>query len=110
MMAVGRLGNSKGIGLERVGVEVDKEGKIKGMFNHELEQTSVTNIYSLGDVNQFSPELQPIAKKSGYLLGVRLANMHNNNLNNIHLYFDYSNYPTTIFSPTEYSLVGLSEE
>ena len=37
MMAVGRLGNSKGIGLERVGVEVDKEGKIKGMFNHELE-------------------------------------------------------------------------
>jgi pyruvate/2-oxoglutarate dehydrogenase complex dihydrolipoamide dehydrogenase (E3) component len=37
MMAVGRVANSKGIGLERVGVEVDKDGKIKGMFNEELE-------------------------------------------------------------------------
>ena len=57
MMAVGRQANTKHLGLERIGVLLNKDGKIRGMFENEVEKSNVTNIYSIGDVNEFSPEL-----------------------------------------------------
>lgn len=53
--------------LEKVGVETEK-GKVKGN-KEEYEKTNISNIFSVGDVNSLMPELQPIAAKSGGLLG-----------------------------------------
>ncbi len=55
----------------------------------------------------------PVAQKSGHLLAHRLKlRMQQTPEEQILKSFstDYSHIPTTVFSPTEYSYVGLSEE
>jgi pyruvate/2-oxoglutarate dehydrogenase complex dihydrolipoamide dehydrogenase (E3) component len=48
LIAVGRVPNSNGLGLEAAGVEVDGKGFVK--VNERLE-TNVPGIYALGDIN-----------------------------------------------------------
>ncbi len=48
LVSIGRQPNSKGIGLEAVGVETDGRGYI--VVNDKLE-TSAPNVYAIGDVN-----------------------------------------------------------
>lgn len=48
LVSIGRQPNSKGIGLETVGVETDGRGYI--VVNDKLE-TSAPNIYAIGDIN-----------------------------------------------------------
>lgn len=48
LVSIGRQPNSKGIGLETVGVETDGRGYI--VVNDKLE-TSAPNVYAIGDVN-----------------------------------------------------------
>ena len=56
----------------------------------------------------------PVAQKSGKLLAHRIAARMNKTLGEQELLdrfsTDYRAIPTTVFSPTEYSFVGLSEE
>lgn len=56
----------------------------------------------------------PVAQKSGRLLAHRLAGRIHNTHTEAQLLekfsTDYNNIPTTVFSPTEYSFVGLTEE
>lgn len=47
--------------------------KIIGGFQDEAEQTSVENIYALGDILENIPELTPVASKSAVLLAKRIA-------------------------------------
>jgi pyruvate/2-oxoglutarate dehydrogenase complex dihydrolipoamide dehydrogenase (E3) component len=57
------------------------------------------------------PELTSTAVKMGNALGRRLAHRVKNVEFSNHLMFsDLSNYPTTIFTPLEYSSCGLGEE
>ncbi|XP_077457256.1 thioredoxin reductase 2, tandem duplicate 2 [Stigmatopora argus] len=101
LWAVGRAPETKALGLNKLGVQLDKEtGKIIVGVD---ESTSVPNIYALGDISQGRPELTPTAIKSGKLLARRLAG-HSKELMNYH------NVPTTVFTPLEYGCVGLSEE
>ena len=59
------------------------------------------------------PELMPVAQKSGKLLAHRIYHRMKGDLaeDKILKSFstDYNLIPTTVFSPTEYSFVGLSE-
>ena len=48
LIGIGRSLNSKGIGLEELGIEVSKRGEI---ITDELMKTNIDNIYAIGDVN-----------------------------------------------------------
>lgn len=54
----------------------------------------------------------PVAAKSGHFLAKRIAERvkSGQNLELPNLQLNYKGIPTTIFSPLEYSFVGMSEE
>ncbi|KAL1521954.1 hypothetical protein AB1Y20_021600 [Prymnesium parvum] len=107
LLAVGRDVCTRGIGLEAAGVEVSPNGKIPV----KSEQTNVPNIYAIGDVvdgDKLSPpsnltELTPVAIQAGKLLAQRLYGGKT-------LEMDYTNVPTTVYTPLEYGCVGMTEE
>ncbi|KRX95068.1 Thioredoxin reductase 2, mitochondrial, partial [Trichinella pseudospiralis] len=87
--------------LWAIGVKCDsKSGRI---LVNEKDQTTVSNIYAIGDIQHGRPELTPVAIKAGKLLARRLYS-------DSQLLMNYNNIPTTVFTPVEYSCVGLSEE
>nr|XP_057926291.1 thioredoxin reductase 2, tandem duplicate 2 isoform X2 [Doryrhamphus excisus] len=101
LWAVGRAPETKALGLNKLGVQLDKKtGKIIVGVD---ESTTVPNIYAFGDIGQGRPELTPTAIKAGKLLARRLAGRSTALMN-------YDNVPTTVFTPLEYGCVGLSEE
>lgn len=100
--AVGRVAETKGLGLENLkNIKINNNnGKI---ICNENDQTSIPHIYCIGDVNDGKLELTPIAIEAGKLLGDRL-------FNNVKKLMDYENVATAIFTPLEYGCVGLSED
>ena len=68
MVAAGRVSNTKDLGLEDIGVKMGKRGLIE--VNRETYQTSVENIYAVGDVIGF-PGLASTA-----MLQARVAILH----------------------------------
>ncbi|XP_056233167.1 thioredoxin reductase 2, tandem duplicate 2 [Seriola aureovittata] len=101
LWAVGRAPETKALGLDKVGMQLNNEtGKI--VLGAD-ESTSVPNIYAFGDIGEGCPELTPTAIKAGKLLARRLAGQSTELMN-------YDNVPTTVFTPLEYGCVGLSEE
>eukprot|EP01016_Furgasonia_blochmanni_P050690 TRINITY_DN786_c0_g1_i8.p1 TRINITY_DN786_c0_g1~~TRINITY_DN786_c0_g1_i8.p1 ORF type:complete len:525 (+),score=113.49 TRINITY_DN786_c0_g1_i8:457-2031(+) len=115
LVAIGRTANTRSLNLERAGVVINERNlKVKGGYNNEFEQTSVSNIYALGDVLDQAPELTPVAIKSGRFLAHRIAERRKNpdaKMEDMKKYLmNYEQIPTTIFSPIEYGFVGLSEE
>lgn len=101
MFAIGRQARTKGLNLEGVGVKLNPRNlKVLG---NDLEQSSVSNIYAIGDVLDGRPELTPVAIRAGKLLARRLAGVTNEQM-------DYNKVATTVFTPLEYGCVGLSEE
>ncbi|KAM7391513.1 hypothetical protein PAMP_022198 [Pampus punctatissimus] len=101
LWAVGRAPETKTLGLDKLGVQLNNEtGKI---IVGADESTSVPNIYAFGDISEGRPELTPTAVKAGKLLARRLVGQSIELMN-------YDNVPTTVFTPLEYGCVGLSEE
>ncbi|AWP06569.1 putative thioredoxin reductase 2 mitochondrial [Scophthalmus maximus] len=101
LWAVGRAPETKALGLDKLGVQLNKEtGKI--VLGAD-ESTSVPNIYAFGDIGEGRPELTPTAIKAGKLLAQRLAGQTTELMN-------YDSVATTVFTPLEYGCVGLSEE
>jgi thioredoxin reductase (NADPH) len=86
--------------LEGVGVKVNKSN-MKIICN-DSDQTSVEGIYAVGDCVEGRLELTPAAIMCGRRLVRRLYDGASEKM-------DYSNVPTTIFTPLEYGSVGLSE-
>lgn len=99
IFAIGRIPCTNKIGLEKVGVKVDENGKIPTVN----DQTNVSNIYAVGDIVKGRPELTPVAIKAGLFLAQRLSGK-------MDAQYDSSHVPTTIFTPLEYSSAGISEE
>ena len=100
LAAVGRTADTAKLGLESVNVDTNpKNRKILTKF----EQTSCPNIYAVGDVMEGCPELTPVAIQAGIVLARRLFAGSKEAM-------DYVNICTTVFTPIEYSCVGLSEE
>eukprot|EP00030_Apusomonadida_sp_AF-17_P006122 a677752_82.p2 GENE.a677752_82~~a677752_82.p2 ORF type:complete len:543 (+),score=269.64 a677752_82:173-1630(+) len=101
LFAMGRHADTKRIGLESVGVTVNPaNGKI---IANELEQSSVENIFAIGDVLDGKPELTPVAIKAGRMLARRLFGGATEAM-------DYKTIPTVVFTPLEFGTVGLSED
>jgi len=71
LVAVGRIPNSSGIGLEKVGIEVEK-GFIKV---GDYYQTAVPNIYAVGDVIN-TPLLAHVASKEGEIAVEHMAGLN----------------------------------
>lgn len=100
LAAIGRSGDTTKLGLGNVGIEVNpKNSKIPA----RLEQTSVPNVYVIGDVMDGCPELTPVAIHAGKSLAKRLFGGSAKPM-------DYRNVCTTVFTPLEYSTVGYSED
>ena len=100
LAAVGRKPHSNGMNLQTANVEIDRSGFIK-VDRHD--QTTGKGIYCVGDAAEGCPELTPVAIRAGRLLVHRLFGKGTETM-------DYETIPTTVFSPLEYSFVGLSEE
>uniref|UniRef100_A0A915BFN7 thioredoxin-disulfide reductase (NADPH) n=1 Tax=Parascaris univalens TaxID=6257 RepID=A0A915BFN7_PARUN len=99
LMAIGRDAVTDEMGLELVGVERTKSGKIVG----RREQSTCPYIYGIGDVLDGCPELTPVAIQAGRVLMRRLIT-GNSELT------EYDQVPTTVFTPLEYGCCGLAEE
>jgi len=99
MYATGRVPNSKNLGLEALGVALDKVGAVK--VNDDY-QTNVPSIYALGDVTN-RVNLTPVATSEGMALVNKLYSSH-------YKAVDYDNIPTAVFSQPSIGTVGLSEQ
>lgn len=100
MVATGRTPCTKALDCEKVGVKLARSQKV---ICNEFEQSSVDNIYGIGDIVEGGLELTPVAIKAGKLLSRRLFK------ENFTEKMDYINVPSTVFTPLEYGFVGMSE-
>jgi len=100
LSAIGRRADTEKLGLENVGVKTNPKNRKIITTN---EQSSCPNIYAVGDVMEGCPELTPVAIQAGQFLARRLFGESTEPM-------DYINICTTVFTPIEYSCVGLSEE
>ncbi|HSH97573.1 MAG: glutathione-disulfide reductase [Methylophilaceae bacterium] len=98
MYATGRVPNTKGIGLEALGVQLNDIGAIK--VNDDY-QTNVPSIYALGDVTH-RVNLTPVATAEGMAL---VNHLYANKTGKV----DYENIPTAVFSQPNIATVGLTE-
>ena len=99
MYATGRHPNTKGLGLEAAGVQLDAKGAV---VIDDAFKTSVENIYALGDVTN-RVQLTPVALAEGMVLAENLFGAGGRGM-------DYDNIPTAVFSDPPIGTVGLSEE
>lgn len=99
MFAIGRDPNTKGLGLEEVGVKTGRKGEI---IVDKYSQTNIENIYAVGDVTDRA-NLTPIAIREGAAFA---ETVFNNNPQAV----DHSIIPTAVFSQPEIGTVGLTEE
>ncbi len=98
MYATGRYPNSRGLGLEQVGVKLGANGEISVDAN---SCTSVPHIYAVGDVTDRAA-LTPVAIREGHAFADTVFGGKPTTL-------DYSNIPTAVFSQPEIGTVGLTE-
>jgi mercuric reductase len=103
LVATGRQPNTDGIGLEKIGVQVDERGYVK--VNDEL-QTSVLNIWAAGDVIGNQTDSQP-ATPVGAHDGVIVAK---NALDGAHQKVDHRVIPRVIFTDPQVAVVGQTDE
>ncbi|MBL8078212.1 MAG: mercury(II) reductase [Anaerolineales bacterium] len=103
LVAAGRQPNTDGIGLEKVGVQLDERGFVT--VNEEL-QTNIPNIWAAGDVIGRQTESQP-ATPVGAHDGVIVAK---NALAGTHQKVDHCVIPRTIFTDPQVAVVGQTDE
>jgi dihydrolipoamide dehydrogenase len=96
LVAIGRKPNSSGLGLENIGVELEK-GFIQ--VNDKME-TSVDGIYAVGDVTG-KIQLAHVASAQGLTAATNAAGKSRK--------MNYSVIPSCIYSHPEIAVVGLSE-
>lgn len=98
LFATGRVPNIEGLGLERVGVEVNESGAI---VVDENSRTSVDHIYAVGDVTG-RVQLTPVAIREGQAFADTVFGGKPTTV-------DYSCVPSAVFSHPPIASVGLTE-
>jgi len=98
LWAQGRTGNTQDIGLEELGIKTDARGSIPV---NEFYQSSVPNIYAVGDVIGY-PSLASAAYDQGRFAGRHLILGEGTTLK-------IEDIPTGIYTIPEISSVGLNE-
>jgi glutathione reductase (NADPH) len=99
MYATGRAPNTKGIGLEKVGVQLDKVGAIAV---DEWSKTTADNIWAVGDVTD-RINLTPVAIMEGHCFADTEFGKKPRKP-------DHRGVPSAVFCQPEMANVGLSEE
>ncbi|MEL6479166.1 MAG: glutathione-disulfide reductase [Pseudomonadota bacterium] len=99
MFATGRKPNTKGLGLEEIGVDLGKKGEVKV---DGYSQSSVPSIYAVGDVTD-RMALTPVAIREGAAFAETVFNGNPTMP-------DHSMVATAVFTQPEIGTVGLSEE
>jgi dihydrolipoamide dehydrogenase len=98
LVAVGMRPNSRNIGLENVGVTVDKRGFVPA---DQFGRTNIPNIYSIGDLSG-PPMLAHKASKEGEIIAEVIAGHHAAK--------DWACIPGAIFTDPEIATAGLTED
>lgn len=88
LWAIGRDPNSKGLNLNKVGIQTDEKGHI---LVDEFQNTNVKGVYAVGDVCG-KALLTPVAIAAGRKLAHRLFECKQDSK------LDYDNIPTVVFS------------
>jgi dihydrolipoamide dehydrogenase len=96
--ATGVTGNTEGIGLEKLGIEVFKNQIV---VNKENYQTNVDNIYAIGDVIG-SPWLAHVASAEGIYCIEKIKGLNPTPI-------DYNNIPGCTYCNPQVASVGLTE-
>ena len=99
MCATGRAPNSGGLGLEELGINLDRAGAVEV---DAYSKTSLPSVYAIGDVTN-RVNLTPVAIREGMAF-VETAFKDNPTPP------DHSLIPSAIFTQPEYGTIGLSEE
>ena len=99
LMAGGRKPNTKGIGLDTIGVQMDRKGfvEIDGLC-----RTNVPGVYAIGDING-KMQLAHVATAQGTLVADHIAGKPCKQLN-------YNRIPSCVYCNPETAMVGLTEE
>ena len=100
LLAIGSVPNSEGLGLEEVGVQLDR-GYIP--ISHHC-QSNVKHIYAAGDVSGKLP-LSSVASMQGRKVAEHVMGLHTVE----HRHLDYDKAASAIFTEPEIADVGLAE-
>jgi len=100
LVATGRRPNTSELGLEEVGVKLDKKG---GVIVDDEMKTSASNVWAAGDVVSGVPMLVTIAARHGSIAA-------ENALTGSHKKIDYLSVPYAVFTTPEVAGVGLGEK
>jgi glutathione reductase (NADPH) len=98
MYAIGRVPNSEGLGLDKVGIETDKVGAIPVDAD---SRTAVENIYAVGDVTN-RVQLTPVAIREGHAFADTVFGGKPWRV-------DYDCIPSAVFSHPPIAAVGMTE-
>jgi mercuric reductase len=99
LLAAGKTPNTKDIGLDIAGVEVDQR---KAVVVNESFQTSQPHIFAVGDVTNQPARFEPTAGREGTLAAGNALHGSRDNI-------DYDTVPFTVFTDPELAGVGLTE-
>lgn len=99
LLAWGRVPNTQGLGLDKVGVATGKNGRIEV---DTFSRTSIENIFAIGDVTD-RLQLTPVAIHEAMCF-VKTA------FQNEPTHPDHALVPTAVFTTPEIGTVGMSEE
>jgi dihydrolipoamide dehydrogenase len=98
-VATGRRPATRGVGLEEVGVVVDKFGRV--VVNEKL-QSNIPNIYAIGDVSNMGPPLAHKAEDEALALIDQFLGKKT--------HLNYDNVPSVVYTHPEVAAVGKTEE
>lgn len=98
LWATGRVPNTKGLGLEAVGVTLDKAGAV---VVDEYNRSTVESIYAVGDVTN-RVQLTPVAIREGHAFADTVFGDRPRTV-------DYRAIPTAVFASPPIAGVGLTE-
>ncbi len=99
LFATGRDPNSKGLGLEELGIEVGRRGEV---VVDAYSKTSVDSVYAIGDVTN-RVNLTPVAIREGMAF---VETVFKDNPTKV----DHELIPSAVFTQPEMGTIGLSEE
>jgi len=98
LVAVGRRPYHEGLGLDRVGVTLDEQGRVA--VNEGL-QTSVPGVFAIGDLTR-GPMLAHRAEEEGVAVAERMAGLPGK--------VNHTIMPGVVYTTPELAQVGLTEE
>jgi glutathione reductase (NADPH) len=100
LFAVGRKPEVEDLHIKELGIKLNEKNHI---VTDEFQNTSLPNVYAIGDVCDRGFELTPVAIAAGRRLSDRIFG----GMEGRHL--DYSNIPSVVFAHPEIGSIGLTE-